>query len=97
VQRLPCREFLQRRSPKDVFEKNRIARVSEDRAAQGYLRSAILMWVPLGCNLSIKGAHVSVKVRRYGTALTLTRERQRIWTFRVVAWFSRLFLRSVSP
>jgi hypothetical protein len=40
VQRLPCSEVLQSRSPKDGFEKSRIGRESDDRAAQGYLRSA---------------------------------------------------------
>ena len=40
VQRLPCSEVLQRRSPKDGFEKSRIGRESEDGAAQGYLRGA---------------------------------------------------------
>jgi len=40
VQRLPCREVLQRRSPKDGFEKSRIGRESDDGTAQGYLRSA---------------------------------------------------------
>ena len=40
VQRLPCSEVLQRRSPKDGFEKSRIGRESDDGAAQGYLRSA---------------------------------------------------------
>jgi hypothetical protein len=33
-------EVLQRRSPKDGFEKSRIGRESEDGAAQGYLRGA---------------------------------------------------------
>ena len=37
VQRLPCSEVLQRRSPKDGFEKSRIGRESVDGAAQGYL------------------------------------------------------------
>jgi hypothetical protein len=40
VQRLPFGEVLQRRSPKDGFEKGRIGRESDDRAAQGYLQSA---------------------------------------------------------
>jgi tetratricopeptide (TPR) repeat protein len=35
-----CSEVLQCRSPKDGFEKSRIGRESDDRAAQGYLRSA---------------------------------------------------------
>ena len=39
VQRLPCSEVLQRRSPKDGFEKSRIGRESDDGAAQGYVRS----------------------------------------------------------
>jgi hypothetical protein len=37
VQRLPCSEVLQLRSPKGGFEKSRIGRESEDRAAQGNL------------------------------------------------------------
>jgi len=40
VQRLPCSEGLQRRSPKDGFEKSRIGREPVDGAAQGYIRSA---------------------------------------------------------
>ena len=40
VQRLLCSEVLQRRSPKDGFEKNCIGQESDDGAAQGYLRSA---------------------------------------------------------
>jgi hypothetical protein len=40
VHRLPCREVLQRRSPKDGFEKCRIGRESDDRPTKGYLRSA---------------------------------------------------------
>jgi hypothetical protein len=40
VQRLPGSEVLQRRSPKDGFEKSRIGRESDNGAAQGYLRSA---------------------------------------------------------
>jgi hypothetical protein len=40
VQRLPCSEVLQRRSPKDGFDKSRIGRESDDRAAQGHLWSA---------------------------------------------------------
>ena len=39
VQRLPCSEVLQRRSPKDGFEKIFKGRESAHRAAQGYLRS----------------------------------------------------------
>jgi tetratricopeptide (TPR) repeat protein len=39
VQRLPCSEVLLRRSPKDGFEKTRIGREPDDRAAQGHLRS----------------------------------------------------------
>ena len=40
VQRLPCSEVLQCRSPRDGFEKSRIGRESDYGAAQGYLRSA---------------------------------------------------------
>ena len=40
VQRLLSSEVLQCRSPKDGFEKSRIGRESDDRAAQGYLPSA---------------------------------------------------------
>ena len=47
VQRLPCREVLQRRSPKDGFEESRSGRESVDGATQGYLRSALQ--VARGC------------------------------------------------
>ena len=40
VQRLPCGEVLQPRSPKDGFEKGRIGRESDNGTAQGYLLSA---------------------------------------------------------
>jgi tetratricopeptide (TPR) repeat protein len=39
VQRLPCSEVLQRRSPKDGFDESRTGRESDDGAAQGCLRS----------------------------------------------------------
>jgi hypothetical protein len=47
VQQLPCSEVLQRRSPKDGFDKSRIGWESIDGATQGYLRSA--QQVARGC------------------------------------------------